>query len=201
MASKSNTVAGLNFGSEFFSELFKQLKKFGIAEEQIYVLLKTGSPLIVKIVELVVSAVESAEKFNAKLFFQTKNFWFGDNFQKWILPKISKTVPVFQGKTAHFDLPTGMNDREIQKNLTNKNPFSVDEFVSVIQNKILKQPNGEDGELLNNGRANIFYVDLGDGTVVAVNVLWFSDGRTWDFRAHDLDDDRWSAGFRAFSCG
>ena len=60
------------------------------------------------------------------------------------------------------------------------------------------QPNGEDGCLLNNGRANIFYIKKFTGTLRAVRVYWLGVG--WFVRASSVENPlEWGAGFRVFS--
>lgn len=64
--------------------------------------------------------------------------------------------------------------------------------------KVEKQPNGEDGELLTNGRANIFYVKNFDGVLRAVCVRWFGGG--WRVRARPVGLPReWDDGDLVFS--
>ena len=60
------------------------------------------------------------------------------------------------------------------------------------------QPNGEDGELLNNEYANIFYV-LVNGVLVTINVRWDSDGRRWRVSDWSLGERcHWNADHRVF---
>lgn len=60
-----------------------------------------------------------------------------------------------------------------------------------------EQPNGEPGTLLNNGRANIFYLP---GLVRVVGVHWLAGGGGWYVRACSVTyPDRWYDGRRVFS--
>jgi len=61
---------------------------------------------------------------------------------------------------------------------------------------LTKQANGENGALLTNGRANIFYIRGISGNLWAVTVDW--DGRGWNVNAHSIDGLRWYAGVRFF---
>ena len=61
-----------------------------------------------------------------------------------------------------------------------------------------KQKNGEDGVLLNNGYANIFYIRDQKGALRTVNVRWRGDG--WVVRAYSVENPRrWVDGFQVFS--
>ena len=60
------------------------------------------------------------------------------------------------------------------------------------------QPNGENGNLLNNGWANIFYIKDINGTLRAVHVNWLDDG--WFVFAHSVEyPNLWRADYRVFS--
>ena len=62
-----------------------------------------------------------------------------------------------------------------------------------------KQGNkGEDGILLNNGYANIFYIKDQNGVLRPVGVYWCDDG--WLVSAYSVGrPSRWDAGGRVFS--
>jgi hypothetical protein len=61
-----------------------------------------------------------------------------------------------------------------------------------------KQKNGEDGVILNNGYANIFYVKDESGVLRAVNVRWNDYG--WSVDASSVEDPgRWRDGVQVFS--
>lgn len=72
--------------------------------------------------------------------------------------------------------------------------------LSQIGGKIEAQKNGEDGELLTDGSANIFPVRGLDGALLVVYVDWLSDDRRWDVHCRPFRSDRvWLAGYRVFS--
>lgn len=191
MFKKIKMIQGLLFAVEFLTNLFKAVTERGGNEETIYNALKSNSKLIEKFAELIVGV--------SKTFFtEAKNFFFGSNFKNWILSSITDSIPVYNGKHQKYTLPKSMNDTEIQNATGNKKPFTIPEFFGLIHSLIVKQLNGEDGELLNNGYANIFHVELSDGTVVAVYVSWDSDDREWGFGASEFDFDRWLGGTCAF---
>jgi hypothetical protein len=92
-----------------------------------------------------------------------------------------------------------MNDTEVCKELGDNYVFEASEGGVVIAEMINRQPNGEDGDLVNDGKANIFYVHGKDVEVFAVYVYWHAGVRSWFVHASRLDDYRWNAGYRAFS--
>ena len=125
--------------------------------------------------------------------------YFGDNFKNWILSKISESTNFPEPpKSERRILSKSMNDKEIIGEFKIQPYKSIPELLSVVHEKITKQPNGENGELLNNGYANIFYVQLED-RVVAVDVRWDSGDREWVLHADGLDDGAWLAGGCVFS--
>lgn len=61
-----------------------------------------------------------------------------------------------------------------------------------------QQPNGENGVLITNGYANIFYIRDIRGVLRAVYVIW--DGVGWDVNADPVGDpDEWDDGRQVFS--
>ncbi|MFA5061760.1 MAG: hypothetical protein WC526_01275 [Patescibacteria group bacterium] len=61
-----------------------------------------------------------------------------------------------------------------------------------------KQPNGEDGALLTNGHANIFYVRNTEGVLCVIQVIWRGDG--WTFYTRSVGSlDTCTEGRRVFS--
>jgi len=123
--------------------------------------------------------------------------WFSNNFKELILPHEPKKLPKVPTYTKNM-LERARNDFEIMKEW-NVDPYSIPEFFSLITSLIKKQPKGESGTLLNNGYANILYVKLANGTVVAVYVFWYGVDRVWGFHACAVDDVRWDVGYYVFS--
>lgn len=217
---KSMMVSGMHLGTEFLSELYKEFVKRGGTEEQLGELLKTDSPAIPEFAERLVSMANGAKKLALKYlkrignivvktsasvkssFFKTDGavkLYFWDNFKSWILSAIPEEIPAFEGTVLKTQLTRSMKDSDIHKELVNPTPFAVVEFAAIIIHLLLKQAKGEDGVLLNNGYANIFYVQLADGRVGAVGVCWCSDDQGWGFRACDLGGGTWLGGHAVFS--
>lgn len=97
-------------------------------------------------------------------------------------------------KLNSFDLVESLTGAEIEEALgENHLFFDRGEVYTLIGNLISKQANGEEGVLLNNGNANLFYTEK-----FVVYVYWSSfDGR-WDVGTWGRDDD-WDAEDRVFS--
>lgn len=216
---KSETISGMNFGTEFLSNLYKKVVKLGGSEEQMFDAMKTESPLIEKWAKDIVDIVSSfklkflkliqsgisvvSKSFNKKDFFTTNNgpvrFWFGDNFKSWILPEISEVVPEFSTVLTKLELTKSLNDSGIRPEIGESNVVSPDEWAAEFKELISTQPTGEKGILLVNGYSNIRYVRLSSGRVVAVDAYWNADCCGWCLDASVLDDYRWGGGDGVFA--
>lgn len=73
-------------------------------------------------------------------------------------------------------------DKDIRKELPETHLSTLEDIAGLIE----AQPNGKSGFLLNNGWANIFYVEGKNGDVFAVSVRWLSGGRSWDVGGWEL---------------
>lgn len=70
-------------------------------------------------------------------------------------------------------------DRDIRKELPDTHLATLEDIAGLIETQL--------GFLLNNGYANIFYVEGKSGEVFAVVVSWHSDGRRWSVYDWQLD--------------
>jgi hypothetical protein len=93
---------------------------------------------------------------------------------------------------SYSDLIEEANDREIATALGEGYEFSYTQLCYAIHSLIAQQSKGEEGPLLTNGRANLFYVKNGP----VVNVYWVGD--KWFVIDWYRDDNRWPMGIRAF---
>lgn len=93
-----------------------------------------------------------------------------------------------------FDLNKLASDETIEAALGKNHLFDKAEIYALIGSLISKQANGEEGTLLNNGYANLFYTPS-----CVVYVFWFSDAELWNVIAWIRDDYDWHAGYRVFS--
>lgn len=75
-------------------------------------------------------------------------------------------------------------DTDIRKELPDTHLSTLEDIAGLIE----AQRSGKSGFLLNNGWANIFYVEGKNGEVFAVGVNWLSDDRKWDVYDWGLDE-------------
>ena len=93
-------------------------------------------------------------------------------------------------KLRCFDLTMNAYDKEIKAELPQRREVALWQIAHLIE----AQKNGEDGSLLTNGHANIFYV-----AGYAVNVNWHTADRRWCVSSWGLVGVSWDAGDRVFS--
>ena len=86
-------------------------------------------------------------------------------------------------------------DSRIGSSLGQGYEFSETEVCYVIDRLVSRQLNGEDGDLLTNGYANLFYIKNGS----VVDVRWYTGHRDWFIDDWDRETDRWLRGIRVFS--
>lgn len=139
---------------------------------------------------------ERVEPFDPHEFFKTrKGLYVWNGFRDNILPAAKPVEHVPERKAALFELEKAANDAEIRAELPEGHVFeNASEFCAHLASLIEAQPNGEDGDLLNNGYATIRYVRGVNGVLFAAGVGWGVSRREWGVRAVPLDDDRWLAG-------
>lgn len=130
--------------------------------------------------------------FNAAEFYQTgTGLYVYDTFLDHLDLKARKTVDSTPERPYVASLlKTDVYDRDIRKELPESHLSTLGDIAGLIE----AQPNGKSGFLLNNGRANIFYVAGKNGEVFAVDVDWDSDAREWYVFDWELDGSgRWDA--------
>jgi hypothetical protein len=154
--------------------------------------------LVIKsVLTLLNAAVASKEvkDFNPDTFYQTrKGLWVSDEFNSRVLSK-AKSVKKLPATTLKaLELAQDATDDQIIAGLPENYEWDVSEALARIASMIEAQPEGKEGDLVNNGYANLFYVP---GCVVYVH--WNADNRGWGVYVWDRGDDRWGAGCRVFS--
>lgn len=120
-----------------------------------------------------------------------------DNFTNWFLSGDGKTEdPISEQTLRYHKLRKASVDGQIITELggEEKSETTLKEMFSLME----KQKNGEDGVLLNNGYANIFYIRDQNGVLRAVHVHW--DGGGWYVDAYSVEDPYgWGDGYQVFS--
>jgi hypothetical protein len=144
---------------------------------------------------------DGVDLFDPHKFFQNREgLWRSDAFVRQILSVAKKTERIqLPEHVSCFVLPKNMNDAEVRKGLGDNHVFSATEGCAVITGMISRQPNGENGDLINDGKANIFYVRGKDDEVFTVDVDWNAGGRNWVVSANQFGSYPWFAGRRGFS--
>ncbi len=121
-----------------------------------------------------------------------------DDFKSRILSAASAVTNQPALALSVHDLAKNMYDNDIRGELPAAHVFSTADLW-VIGALLKLQPRGEAGPLLNNGNANIFYVQVGD-RVFTVSVLWYRGLAVWYVRAWGLGElGRWDEGYRVLS--
>lgn len=121
----------------------------------------------------------------------------GTSFAKWYLSGDGKTEdPISEQMLRYHKLRKSSVDGPIITELggEEKSETTLTEMFSLME----KQKSGEDGVLLNNGYANIFYIRDQNGVLRAVCVYWRGGG--WRVFALELEDPgAWRGGDQVFS--
>jgi hypothetical protein len=142
--------------------------------------------------------------FNASQFFVEGKqpdgikFWLGYNFKEHFLKGNKIVVP--DGSIHVYRL----NENSVDAPIINKlgGEKQVETSLFHLAELIKKQAKGQEGDLLTNGYANIFYIRGFDGELWAVYCLWDSGAGGWDVDASPVAGPYgWGAGSRVFSRG
>jgi hypothetical protein len=160
-------------------------------------------PRTLKFLKLIADGIMIVtEPFTKEPFF-TKNgpvkFYFWDYFKDLILTEIPESVPVFRGAIIKTQLTKATSDSTILDELGNPVPFTVSEFAAIIHTLLMRQPDGEDGTLLADSYANVFYVKRADERMIMVAVNWLSNIHRWGCGVRDLNYNDWGEGHCVFS--
>ncbi|PIT88612.1 MAG: hypothetical protein COU29_02455 [Candidatus Magasanikbacteria bacterium CG10_big_fil_rev_8_21_14_0_10_36_32] len=139
------------------------------------------------------------EKFVAFVNFRTDNSkvkfsCISEKFKTWFYGKIEKVKDATIPQSYH-DLRQEASDNEIITNLGNK--IQVETTLVGIYKLMRNQRKGEEGILLVDGFANIFYIRDISGVLRAVSLSWCRYG--WAVVASQTDYPiRWNVGSRVF---
>lgn len=163
-----------SFSASQLKELFSQAASGTLNGAQMQAFIEHRNPFAEGVAE---------KMFNPHTYFKTRGgLYIWGTFNEHILSMQDGPMQHrgYEGMTSVV-LARNMSDQEIIDELLD----GVDEVrahavtLDQIAAKIDLQPNGEAGDLMNNGYANIFYV-LVKEVLFAVHVHWRSDNREWD---------------------
>lgn len=130
-------------------------------------------------------------KYNPKEFFKNRDgLYIWSSFSDTVLKK-AKSATISLLSISSYDLLKTSYDKDIEAELPKNHIFSETDVCAIIAGLIEKQPNGEEGTLLNTGYANLFY------TKSRVVLVYWSVGE-WDVSVWCREDD-WGSGHRVFS--
>lgn len=133
--------------------------------------------------------------FDPKEFYQDcKGLWVSSSFEERILAKAESTKAGAEFEVSSSKLLRYANDKQIEGELPEKHIFSESEVCALVSLLIEKQPNGEEGDLLNTGYWNLFYT-----SDFVVHACWYSDSGRWRVGAWQRDDIDWVDEDRVFS--
>jgi hypothetical protein len=128
---------------------------------------------------------------------KVKISYLGDNFTSWFLNGDGKTEDSISEQTLRYHkLRQSSVNGPIIAELggAEKSETTLSEMFSLME----KQGKGEDGVLLNNGYANIFYIKDDAGVLRTVDVYWLVDG--WHVFADSVGYPHgWFGGRQVFS--
>ncbi|TSC52510.1 MAG: hypothetical protein LiPW41_280 [Parcubacteria group bacterium LiPW_41] len=178
------------------ADAFKNFNKQEVIDAVAELLVGKTDDLKLKFLMVIKESISiTTSAFSKSLFTTSTNpkYYIWENFQKWILNKASDFIPEFKGTVKSLKLTKSMKDSEILAEIGESNIFSIDEACAIFKALTERQPNGEAGDLINNGYANIIYVRLDEKTVVPARVRWNFDNREWRLIARSFDDYSWFA--------
>jgi hypothetical protein len=178
-------------GEEVFKKVLNGTAKFQITMEQF--LESLG------IIDIAPVNETNRDKFFTTGHNGTAKMWLSDNFKSIFLPLVSKTINYAGGKLEKLKLTKNRNDFQIRDERGDIIIQTADAIAGQIISMISKQPNGEAGELLNNGYANLLYYLDGEGRLCYVRVWWRAGDREWSCDAFVALSNEWREGLLAFS--
>lgn len=132
--------------------------------------------------------------WSAAAFYQTgPGLYVYDTFADRLDVNVRQAVDSAPGRPYVASLlKANAYDKDICKELPEEYLSTLEDIAGLIE----AQPNGKSGLLLNNGYANIFYVEGKNGEVFAVNVYWGSGYCQWYVYVWKLD----GAGYWCADC-
>lgn len=141
--------------------------------------------------------IDAVVSYDPSGFKTRPGLWVSDDFHSCVSSEAKPVENLSAITLSSFDLSKAACDKDIKSD-SNMPPSHVfgneSEFVAHLDQMISRQPNGEDGDLLNDGFWNIFYVAGCVG-----GVYWSVESQEWSFQAWSLDGKGWGDGVRVFA--
>jgi len=121
--------------------------------------------------------------------------YLGDNFETQFLPKVEENVLAVE--LAIHTLTKGVLDKDIRKELGQDREETT---LAHLYELLSKQPKGESGVLLTDGRVNIFYIKDANRNFWAAYAYWYAADGGWSVGAGSVGNPvEWDEGRRVFS--
>jgi len=163
-------------------------------EEMVDALIQGRAKLEVKLVQILnwigtTTISATTEKFVAKDKFrkdskEVKFYGIWNNFTEWFLSGNGKIEePIDEKELRYGKLIKSSVDGPIVEELGGE--AKAETTLTELHDLLKKQANGEEGDLLTNGSANIFYVKDTSGVRRAVHVNWYGAG--WNVDAGSVE--------------
>lgn len=141
------------------------------------------------------ATVTLPQDYNPDEFFQTRSgLWVSDDFRRLVVAKAQPSKAGASFKLNRHTLAKKLTDSEIEAVLPANHLFDETQVCAVLASLIAGQEGGQEGTLLNNGYANLFYT-----ASCVVRVDWDADCREWFVRVWSRDDLQWRAGGQVVS--
>lgn len=155
-----------------------------------------GLPVLLALKNNNIALPALTSPFDPRVVLKTRDglCWVSNEFNSRVLSQASVVKKLDSAACSSHDLKKNAYDRDITAELPARYEWNASEVCVRIAQMIERQSGGKEGDLLNNGYANFFYVP---GCVVLVH--WSAGLRTWCVNAWKLVVGRWwLAGFRVF---
>ncbi|MDH5665462.1 MAG: hypothetical protein OEY10_04110 [Nitrosopumilus sp.] len=129
----------------------------------------------------------------------TTKLYLSDNFKNMFLNHVSETIDYAGGKLEKLKLTKDRSDFQINEERGGILIQTIDDIAGQIIALTSKQPKGENGDLINNGYANIFYFLDDENRLFFVHVAWYAVFDAWFGRADVADAGTWVEGYVVLS--